>query len=759
VAIDPRQLRPGELCRLLNSTPLGEVINAQRLRRQRERAGLRIVNQSGDGKTIDLVRYVAWLAHGRHERLSRSGPPSNDAYEGKKNQALARERRISENARDIGELPDIVDEARRAAGLASLRTFFETYFPSVFDLAWSPDHLRVIAKIEQAVVDGELFAMAMPRGFGKTSLSAMASIWAAFSGRHEYIVMVGADQSSAQDELLGAVKIEIQYNDLLLDDFPEVCYPVRKLEGITQRAAGQLYRGVPTNIRWAEDKIVLPTIPGSAASGVVIQPAGLTGRIRGMKHARTDGRHVRPSLVLIDDPQTDESARSLSQCETRERLLAGAILGLAGPGKRIAGLMSLTVIAPGDMADRILDRDRHPEWQGERTRMLYQLPEATDLWDRYADLLREGSRAGRGMSEATEFYRAHREEMDKGAEAAWEACYRDTEISAIQHAMNRKIRDEPSFWSECQNAPLSPDESDDPIMSETEIRDKINRIDRGVVPARATRLTAFVDIQAKLLFWCVIAWDDEFTGWIVDYHTEPEQRVGHFSLSSAQRTLQRVARGVGREGAIRAGLDRIDESVLMREWAREDGSTMRIDQALVDAGWGESTDIVHDWCAVTKSPTLAAFGRGVGASHLPMSDWSRKPGEKIGLNWRMRISHQRKRKYVLHDVNYWKSFVHSRLRTSLGDPGSLSLFGDSPGAHALFAEHMTAEFRVRTTAQGRQVDEWKLRNRNRDNHWFDCVVGAAVAASIDGSELAGVAPPKRKKRKRISLSEIQAGRR
>jgi len=62
VATDPRKLKPGELCRLLNSTPLGEVISEGQLRRQRSRAGLRI----GDGKCIDLVRYVAWLVQHRH---------------------------------------------------------------------------------------------------------------------------------------------------------------------------------------------------------------------------------------------------------------------------------------------------------------------------------------------------------------------------------------------------------------------------------------------------------------------------------------------------------------------------------------------------------------------------------------------------------------------------------------------------------------------------------------------------------------------
>ncbi len=84
-----------------------------------------------------------------------------------------------------------------------------------------------------------------------------------------------------------------------------------------------------------------------------------------MKFQRPDGRTVRPSLVVLDDPQTDESARSLSQCANRESILAGAVLGLAGPGKKISGIMPCTVIRPGDMADNILDRNRHTgvEWR------------------------------------------------------------------------------------------------------------------------------------------------------------------------------------------------------------------------------------------------------------------------------------------------------------------------------------------------------------------------------------------------------------
>jgi DNA invertase Pin-like site-specific DNA recombinase len=48
-------------------------------------------------------------------------------------------------------------------------------------------------------------------------------------------------------------------------------------------------------------------------------------------------------VVGGDDPQTDESARSLSQCAHRESVLAGAVLGLAGPGRKISGIMPCTV--------------------------------------------------------------------------------------------------------------------------------------------------------------------------------------------------------------------------------------------------------------------------------------------------------------------------------------------------------------------------------------------------------------------------------
>lgn len=222
--------------------------------------------------------------------------------------------------------------------------------------------------------------------------------------------------------------------------FPEVCYPISCLEGIANRCAGQLYKGERTRITWTANEIVLPTIRGADSSGVLVRVADITGRIRGMKYKKPgDGRTIRPEFVVIDDPQTSESAGSLEQTRKRIRVLAGDILGLAGPGRKLSGIMPCTVIRPGDMAEQILDKSKHPEWNGERCRMLYQMPSNEELWAKYADLRADELRERGTFAKATEFYRRHREEMDAGAVVSWPARFNYDELSAVQHAMDLKL--------------------------------------------------------------------------------------------------------------------------------------------------------------------------------------------------------------------------------------------------------------------------------------------------------------------------------
>lgn len=749
-AIDPRKLRPADLAKLLNSTPLGTVINERQLYRHRTQAGFRL----GDGKHVDLFRYVAWLVELRHAPKPEK---DTDPYATLKERARARNAAIALAGRDIGELPAVMNPERKERASRDFTYFCEEYFPFTFHLAWSPDHLKVISKIEQAVLHGGLYAMAMPRGSGKTSICECACIWAVLYGHRDFVCLIGSDEGHAMD-MLESIKTELDSNDLLLEDFPEVVFPIQCLDGIANRCSGQLYQGQRTHIGWTAKEIVLPTIEDSKASGAIIKVAGITGRIRGMKFKRADGHSVRPSLVVLDDPQTDESARSLSQCATRESVLAGAVLGLSGPGKKISGIMPCTVIRPGDMADRILDRDKHPQWQGERTKMVYSFPTNEKLWNRYAEIRAESLRAERGLEDATEFYRQNKVEMDEGAVIAWPERFNYDELSAIQHAMDLKLQDEAAFFAEYQNEPLPEETPDDDLITADQVAAKVNRFQRGEVPTGCNHLAMFIDVQATLLFYVVVAWEDDFTGYVLDYGSYPDQKRQYFTLRDARHTLSLAAPRTGLEGAIYAGLETLTGNHLGREWQRDDGAAMRIERCLIDANWGNSTEVVYQFCRQSRHSAvlLPSHGRFVGASSVPFSEYKRKMGDRIGHNWRIpNVQGKRAVRHVVFDTNYWKSFIQARLAVPMGDRGCLSFFGDKPDQHRLFADHITAEYRVKTEGRGRKVDEWKLRPEATDNHWLDCLVGSAVAASIQGAILPGTDAVAVTKRPRLKLSELQ----
>lgn len=244
-----QSLRPAVLMRLLNTAGFGTVLTEHRLRRHRNRAGYVI----GTEKTVNLFKYAAWLTH----EFFREKPQAKDYFEKKRQQNLKSLEAVRA-AQDIGQIPETVNPLRKKLAIDSFKVFCETYFSEVFYLPWSPDHLRVIDKIERAVRNGGLFALAMPRGSGKTVLCQTAVVWAALSGASQFICLIAASADRARN-LLENIKTWLETNILLHDDFPEVCFPIKCLERIANRQKGQKYLGEPTRIEWSADKIVLPT--------------------------------------------------------------------------------------------------------------------------------------------------------------------------------------------------------------------------------------------------------------------------------------------------------------------------------------------------------------------------------------------------------------------------------------------------------------------------------------------------------------------
>ena len=761
MAIDPSRLTQSELLQLVNATPLGVVLTRSRLRRQLDAAALRF----GDGTHIHLVRYVRWLVG----EMDRPRPAKMDYAEARRRQA-ERNRAATKASQDVFPVPEVEDYTRRQACAESFRLFCETYFAAAFHRAWSDDHLRVIGRIEKAVRDGGLVAFAMPRGSGKTTLARCSALWAILYGYRPFVCLIGAADDRAK-ELLIPIRKHILENPLLLADFPEAVYPLRALENSSKRQLQQHIQGQLTHVHWGQEKLVFPTLEGqhlplalrqdgyeaSPSSGSIITTTSLDANMRGQQHSRVDGSIIRPSLVLLDDPQTRQSAASSTQTKRRMELLNGDVLGMAGPGESISAVLTCTKIYDGDLADQVLDREKNPEWDSECTKLVYAFPSNEKLWDEYRRI-----REVDGHTEATEFYRRHREAMDSGAIVAWQDRYDSrTEISALQHAMNLKLKVGPeAFASEYQNEPVLEQVNDD-VLTVEQVCSKVNGYRRGDVPLSATKLTMFIDLHDKLLFYCVCAWEENFTGYVIDYGTFPQQKRYSFTLANASRTLRRAFPGAGVDGAIHAGLEKLVSTYLAREWRRGDG-LMKIDRLLVDMGY--KPGIVADVKRKAGGAAMVlAKGVGIRASRKPLSTYTRHPGEVYGHFWY--IPNVRKTgefPHALVDVNYWKTFVHAGLATPAGDRGCISLFG-SPGTddrgrtgeHDLFAEHIAhSETWVETAALGRVVHEWSPRPTRPDNHWFDCLVGCAAAASMVGVKAPGETAPERQ-RKRYTQDDLR----
>lgn len=692
-----------------------------------------------------------------------------DRTEAKKNRAEYRRehsakssREDSAAVRDIGQIPAVVNPERRAAALADFLTFCLTYFEHRFPLEFSEDHLRVIAKIQAAILEGALSAVAMPRGSGKTTLTEVGCVFAMLTGRHDFLVLIGADKESATD-MLESIKGEIETNDVLAEDFPEVCHPVRCLEGITNRCKGQTYKGERTRITWSSTRVTLPTIEGSAASGVTIRCAGITGRIRGMKHARPDGRNVRPTLVIIDDPQTDEAASSDTLLAKLERTLKGAVLGLAGPGVKISGIMPCTIIRAGDLAARILDKKQSPEWHGERCQMLYAWPDRLDLWEKYSEIVADELRADRGVKKATEFYLKNRRDMDKGARVAWPARKHEDEASALQHAMTLYFRDPYSFLAEYQNDPpdaLAVDDED--ICSAEDITAKTSGYEQGLVPHWAQRVTIGVDVHKRLLYWVALATDDEFNGQVIDYGPFPAQKVRHFQMAKARPSIADIAKreglaGAGLEGRLTFALQKlIEEQLATVRWKVDGGGEMVAERIVIDMGW--ATDTVRNF--IRNSPLAAILwpskGTGIKAADTPMDEWRAQKGTVTGPAWRISPPAPGQAvRFMFYDANYWKTFIHARLAMAKGDRGSHALYKHTPTHHRLFAEHLAnSEKPTKTEGKGREVIEWKRKTNKPDNHFLDCYQLACLGASFCGARLPEQQPaaPKAEPRREYDVS-------
>ena len=656
-------------------------------------------------------------------------------------------------------IPAVVDPARRAAAEADIYLFLKTYFPEKFYNPFTDDHRLIVEEILYRAKVGGDKAVAAPRGEGKTTIAECVLIYCLLLGLLKFPVVVAATGKHA-NQILSNIKHEMEFNDLLHEDYPEVCEPIRALEGTPQRAAKQHVQDEKTHIQWSQDAVVLPTIAGSKASGAILKTFGLDAAIRGVKH---NGQ--RPDFVLIDDPETRESADSNHQIATREETIERDIAGLGGQGRPLGRLVLCTLQNHKCLAAKLTDPKQKPSWGGKRYSLLKARPERVDLWDEYIRIKETGGETGEDPDgrKAQAFYEQNRAEMDRGAivsnpERYFKLALPDgsqMELSALQHCYNIIAKIGPnSFATEYQNEPPLDDVPESSGVTASIVRSRLNGLPMGLVPSGCTALTAGVDVGKYTCHWVVIAWLKNATGFVLEHG---KQKVRDTDEDSSDSAVER---------AIFLALSEWRDRIISDPYLDDDGQARKLDVALIDSGSGLHESAVYQFVRSSGgNPFRASKGFGGGHRQSPFRGGQPSATRKVGNNWY--ASKQQPHNIWLWGLNagYWKQWTQERFLTEhrgeAGDfrPGSLSLWGDDERTHVNYSKQIVAEKLVRVFEPSKGYREfWEIqKDGGRNNHWLDATYMACAAADMCGVKLLGTDKPRTSDGPRPTLAQL-AGR-
>lgn len=532
------------------------------------------------------------------------------------------------------------------------------------------------------------------------------------------------------------------------------------------------------------------------SAGCLIRVAGIDGSIRG----EADIHPIlltqpRPDFILLDDVQKDQKADSPKACQDLETLIESAIDHLSAPDVNAATLMPCTVIREGDVSDTYLDPAKKSDYVGSRYGVISRYPDGiTDevihdevggapneqgkAWNEYREVRESSMRQFGDLRLANQFYREHQNLLEDGFEVTWDKRYKqDTgdptkdEVSAIQSAMNWRFKDHASFMSEAQNRPKSSTTSVGLVLTVAEVAEKITNIPKNEISQQWNNIVAFIDIQEEIFFYSIFAFDHAFNGQFIDYGTFPHVNSSYIRKNQTygwslltreyyKARPQNRPSGINRnkgtyhkapfDEKIYLALSQCCRWLLSRRFPLNDQHQQEVGiRALgIDTKWGKASEVCKRFIREFNDQRVIAFqGHPFMPSNKQLEEYTSEAG---WLFEHEQFPHVKESKwvikpyrgnesarYVLSDVNRWKTFLMKRFATPPGAAGSISLFEESPEFHKMFATHIAqSEFPESILARGMSKDCWKSKpGMEGENDFLDCAVGCLCLASICGASL------------------------
>lgn len=644
---------------------------------------------------------------------------------------LAKREDRSEAARIF--IPACVNPARREAALADPELFIRgTYLSPRYKRPFGKLHFAIIDALLEVAKNGGKQAIAAPRGRGKTEIVKGMLLYLICSGMVRFPIPIGQTRSHAE-KIYKDFRKKVLMNDLLAEDFPEICYPVRALEGAPQRAAKQHIDGISTGIVWTNEALKLASVPakyrGPIDYGVVnLEFRGLDTAIRGVN---TDG--ARPDFIIIDDPETRESAKSDPQIVDRTNAIEQDIAGLAGEDEELAQVMLTTVQNRKCISFQYTDPEQKPSWMGKRFGWVEKWPEEwakeVGLWHTYMAMRAQDQRGGdRYGREATQFFLDNREAMEVGGElladnykakvlsdgwltvhSAWQVVFNaiaDTSYDA--------------FCTEYQNDPPEAEEIQTIDLTHAHVASCASGLSQGEIPSWSKHIVRGIDMGKVNCSFVDMAFAGDGTGAVIDY--------GVFKTYG-------LATDSSDEAIELAMLNALQSFAIEHD-------KYKVDLTFVDSGY--KPEAVYEACRRATGTVYPLKGPD-GNYKMP------KASAVVQCFFECHASQvfdqYRRPLWLFHpNTEYWKNWLQERWQADpftggARTPGSMALF-DPPGEdirfHATFAKSMVSERLEHVPLPGKGYKAmWNVIDRG-NNHFLDAAGYACAAAASLGVRL--VAP-------------------
>jgi len=312
---------------------------------------------------------------------------------------------------------------RRALG-RDFQKFRQRYFPhyhKVADGSFQEELSRMLYEVTTR--RGSKIAIAAPRGCAKSTIVSLEYVIYCICYKLENFIVIISSTADQARGFLNDIKQELETNEYLIKDFPDICEIGAK----------------PAPPRWTQHEIV-------TRNKVKVVALGVGQQIRGRRN-----REFRPSLIILDDIETNEGLQNMESFNKLEDWLTKAVLKV---GSSTSNFIYVgTIHHYGSLLAKFTDPRETAGWNSRIYKSVINWAERSELWERWIKIFhsQDTYKDGFGSEAAKKFFEDNKTEMLKGTQVIWPASKSYYDLMVL-----REQDGHISFDSEMQNEPTNP---------------------------------------------------------------------------------------------------------------------------------------------------------------------------------------------------------------------------------------------------------------------------------------------------------------